>query len=51
MPHEEFKVMTVKMLKEFRRRMDEHSENFNTELEDTKKNQTALKNTNTEIMK
>lgn len=35
----EFKVMIIKM-KELQRRMDEHSEKFNKELEDTKKNQT-----------
>ena len=37
------------MLKEFRRRMDEHRENFNKKLENTKKNQTELNNTITGI--
>ena len=41
--------MTVKILKELRRRMDEHSENFNKELENIKKNKTELKNTITEM--
>ena len=47
--HKEFKVMIIKMLKELRRRMDEHSEKFNRELENIKKNQTELKNIITEI--
>ena len=40
----EFKVMILKMLKELRRRMDEHNE-VNKESEDIKKNQTELNNT------
>ena len=32
----ELKVMIIKMLTEHRRRMDEHSENFNKELENIK---------------
>ena len=43
----EFKVMIIKMLKELRKRMDEHSEKLevsNKELENIK-NQTELKNT------
>ena len=31
--------MIIKMLSELRRRMDEHSEKFNKELENIKKNQ------------
>ena len=49
LPRKKFKVMTVKILKELRRRMDEHSENFNKELENIKKNKTELKNTITEM--
>ena len=48
----EFRVMTVKMIKELGRRMDtqsEKSEIFNKELENIKNNQTELKNTITEI--
>ena len=41
--------MIIKMLNELRRRMDKHSENFNKELENIKKNQTELKNIITEI--
>ena len=37
--NKEFKVMIIKMLSELRRRMDEHSEKFNKELENIKKNQ------------
>ena len=36
LPKKVFKVLIIKMLKEFRR-MDEHSENFNKELENVKK--------------
>ena len=32
LPNKEFKVMILKMIKELRRRMDEHSEKFNKEL-------------------
>lgn len=35
----EFKAMVIKMLTELRRRMDEHSENFNKEIENTRKYQ------------
>ena len=37
LPDKEFKVMIIKMLNELGRRMDKHSENFNEELEYTKK--------------
>ena len=48
-PNKEFKVMIIDMLNELRRRMDEHSDKFNKELEYRKKNQTELKNMITEI--
>ena len=48
-PDKEFKVMNIKTLTELRTRMDEHSEKFNKELENRKKNQTELKNTIPEI--
>ena len=51
LPNKEFKVMILKMIKELRRRMDEHSEKFNKELEDIENNQTDLKKTITEIFK
>ena len=35
----EFRVMVIKMLTELRRRMDEHSENFNKEIENSRKDQ------------
>lgn len=45
----EFKVMVIKMLTELRRRMDERSENFNKEIENSIKDQieviAELKNT------
>ena len=40
-----------KMLNKIGRRMDEHRENFNKELENIKKNKTELKNTITEMKK
>ena len=46
LPDKEFKVMIIKMLNELRRRMDEHSEKFNKELENIKKNQTAKEYSN-----
>ena len=48
-PNKEFNVMVIKMLTRLRRRIDEHSENFNKELENIKKNQSELKNTITEV--
>ena len=48
-PDKEFKVMVTKMLTEFGRRMDEHSEKLNKELKAIKKNQIELKNTILEI--
>ena len=38
--------MTTKRINKLRRRMDEHNEKFNKELENIKKNQTELKNKN-----
>ena len=38
LPDKEFKVMVVKMLTEFRRRMEAHNEKFNTELDNIRKN-------------
>lgn len=48
--NKEFKVMLmkIKILNELRKRMDEHSDKFNKVLENTKKNQTELKNIITE---
>ena len=31
LPDKEFKIMVIKMLTKFKRRMDQHSENFNKE--------------------
>ena len=49
LPDKEFKVMIIKMLTELWRRVDEHSENFNKELENRKKNPSELRNTITEV--
>lgn len=52
LPDKEFKAIVIKMLTELRRRMDEHSENFNKEMENTRKYQikvTELKNTITQM--
>ena len=46
-PKREFKVITIKTLKELGRRMDGQNENFNRE--NIKKNKTELKNTITEM--
>ena len=43
--------MIIKMLKDIRRKMEEHNENFNKDLENIKKNQIELKNTKTEMKK
>ena len=47
LPSKEFKVMIIKMLNELRRTVDKHREN--KVLENTKKNQTELRITRTEI--
>ena len=49
LPHKEFKVMVIKMLTDLRRGMEEHSENFNKEIENLKYNESELKNTITEM--
>lgn len=45
----EFKATVIKMLTEFGKRLEEHSENFNKELETIKNNQLELKNTKTKM--
>ena len=37
--------MRIRMLNELKRRMNKHTESFNKELKNIKKNQTELKNT------
>ena len=49
LPSKEFKVMIIKMLNELRRTVDKHRED--QVLENTKKNQTELRITITEISK
>lgn len=44
LPKKEFKVVIIKIIKEFRKRLDEQSE----KLEDMKKNKIEMKNTVTE---
>ena len=39
LPDKEFKALAVRMLTKLRKRVDEHSGNFNKELENVKKNQ------------
>ena len=39
LPDKELKVMVIKMLTKLERRMDEHNENSNKELENIRKNQ------------
>ena len=48
-PDKEFKVLIIKMLNNLGRKMDEHSDKFNKELENTKMNQRDLKNIKTGI--
>ena len=46
----EFKIMVIKILTEFRRRIEDHCETFNEEIKKIKKNkQTEMNNTITEI--
>lgn len=40
LPDKEFKAMAIKMLTNFEKRMDEHSKNFNKEVENIRKYQT-----------
>ena len=52
LPEKEFRVMIIKMIKEFGRKMDAQSEKlevFNKELENVKNNKTEMKTTITEI--
>ena len=42
LPDKEFKVMVIKMLTKLRRRMDEHSEDFNKETENIRKYKTEV---------
>ena len=37
LPYKEFKTLVVRMITELGKRIDEHSENFNKELENIKK--------------
>ena len=39
LPDKQFKELVIKMLTELGKRIDEHSENFNKEIENIKKNQ------------
>ena len=39
LPDKEYKIIVIKMFTGLGRRIDEHSENFNKELENIKKNQ------------
>ena len=45
LPDKEFKVIVINMLPELWRKMEKHSENFNKDLENKRKNQSELKNT------
>ena len=47
--NKELKVMNIKRLNRHGRGMDEHSEKFNKELKNIKKNEIELKNTVSEI--
>ena len=49
MPKKEFKTLVIKLLIELRKIIDEHSENFNKELENIKRNELGLKNTIAEV--
>ena len=56
LPDIEFKIMVLRMLKKFRRRIDELSENLNKEItsmkkdiKSIKKNQSEMKNTGSEM--
>ena len=50
-PDKQFNAQVKRMLTELGKRTDEHSQNFNKELENIKKNQSELKNTITEMKK
>ena len=49
LPNKEFKAMVIKMFTEPGERIEEHSGNFNKELENIKKNQLEQKNVLTEM--
>ena len=49
LPDEEFKALIIKMLTELGNSKDKHSESFNKELENIKKNQSELNKTITEM--
>ena len=49
LPDKKFKALVIRTLTELGKRMYEHSENFNKELENIEKNQSKLKNTITEM--
>ena len=51
LPDKGFKTLVIRMLTELGKRIDEHSENFNKELENFKMNQSELKNTISEMKK
>lgn len=51
LPNKEFKVMAIKTLKKLERRIDEHSKNFNKEIEDIRRHDTELKNAIAELKK
>lgn len=44
LPEKEFQVAVIKMLNELRKKIGEQKQNFNKELENTKKNQWMQKN-------
>ena len=48
-PEKEFRALPKRMLTELAKRISEHSESFNKELETTKENQSKLKSTITEM--
>ena len=49
LPDKEFKEIVFKMVAKLRKRIEEHSDNFNKDLEYIRKNQTEMKNTKTEM--
>ena len=49
LPDKKFKALVIRMLTELRNRIEEHSENFNKELENIKETQLEIKNTVTEM--
>ena len=49
LPDKEFKGIILKMITKLRRRMEEHNENFNKELNNIRNKQLELRNTITEM--